>query len=183
MRIVRKLSGTLVFAVAFAVIITAGCTSNSSAAGGAAVPAGSSKGGVFQPFPAGMSTTDGQPLSLERFKGKILLVDFWATWCPPCRAEVPHLVAAYDKYKAKGFEIVGISFDKDRSALDNYLSANKMTWPQYFDGLGWNNKVGKTYGIRSIPSMVLLDGDGKVVSTNLRNGGLERELEKLLPNR
>lgn len=137
-------------------------------------------GKPFPAFPTGKTTTDGQPLSLERFKGKVLLVDFWATWCPPCRAEVPNLVKAYSAFKDKGFEIVGISFDKKRDELDAYLKEQTMTWPQYFDGKGWDNEVGPTYGIQSIPAMYLLDAEGKVVTTDLRDGRLEKELAKLL---
>ncbi|GAB4285343.1 MAG: hypothetical protein Kow0029_32170 [Candidatus Rifleibacteriota bacterium] len=136
-------------------------------------------GKPFPEFPAGMKTTDGKDLSLARFKGKILLVDFWATWCPPCRAEVPNVVKAYENYKDKGFEIVGISFDEDREKLDSYTKENKMSWPQYFDGKGWGNLVGPTYGIQSIPTMYLLDKDGKVITQDLRNGKLEEELAKL----
>jgi thiol-disulfide isomerase/thioredoxin len=137
-------------------------------------------GMAFPDFPAGKTTIDGQPLTLARFKDKVVLVDFWATWCPPCRAEVPHLVAAYDKFKDKGFEIIGISFDQDRSAFDTYLTEQKMTWPQYFDGKGWENEIGPTYGIQSIPGMYLLGKDGKVVATDLRGNKLEQEIEKLL---
>lgn len=137
-------------------------------------------GKVFPDFPEGKKTIDGKDLTLSRFKGKVLLVDFWATWCGPCRAEVPNVVEAYEKYKDKGFEIVGISFDKDRSKLDGFIKEHKMTWPQYFDGKGWANEVGATYNISSIPSMYLLDKDGKVITTDLRQGKLEKELEKLL---
>ncbi len=137
-------------------------------------------GKPFPAFPAGKKTTDGQDLTLERFKGKVLLVDFWATWCPPCRAEVPEIVKTYQAYKDKGFEVVGISFDEDKSAFEAYLKENNMPWPQYFDGKGWENEVGPTYGIQSIPGMYLLDAEGKVVSTELRGGKLEEELKKLL---
>jgi thiol-disulfide isomerase/thioredoxin len=137
-------------------------------------------GKAFPDFPAGAKTTDGKDLTLERFKGKVLLVDFWATWCPPCRAEIPNLVAAYNKYHDKGFEIIGISFDESREKFDEYLKENKLTWPQYFDGLGWQNKIGPTYGIQSIPTMYLLDKEGKVISNDLRNGKLEKHLEEIL---
>ena len=137
-------------------------------------------GQAFPAFPADKKTVDGKDLNLERFKGKVLLVDFWATWCPPCVAEVGPLVSVYNKYKDKGFEIVGISFDKEREAFDKFVKENKMDWAHYYDGKHWENEVGPTYGIQSIPTMYLLDREGKVITTELRNGKLEKELEKLL---
>lgn len=137
-------------------------------------------GKEFPEFPKGMKTVDGKELSLERFKGKVLLVDFWATWCPPCVAEVEPLVKVYNKFKDKGFEIVGISFDKDKDAFEKFVKENNVSWPNYFDGKGWENLVGPTYGIQSIPAMFLLDKNGKIVSTDLREGKLEKELEKLI---
>lgn len=137
-------------------------------------------GKEFPKFPAGMKTTDDKDLSLERFKGKVLLVDFWATWCPPCRAEVPNLVKAYKEFSPKGFEIIGISFDESREKFDEYVKENSMPWPQYFDGKGWQNEVGPTYGIQSIPTMYLLDQAGKVVTNDVRGEKLEEELKKLL---
>lgn len=138
------------------------------------------EGKAFPEFPAGKKTIDGKDLNLERFKGKILLVDFWATWCPPCRAEVGPLTEVYNKYKDKGFEIVGISFDKERAAFDTFVKENKMEWVHYYDGKGWENEVGPTYGIQSIPSMYLLDAEGKVITSDLREGRLEKELAKIL---
>lgn len=140
----------------------------------------SPEGKAFPAFPTGKKTTDGQDLTLERFKGKVLLVDFWATWCPPCKAEVPSLVKAYNAFKDKGFEIIGISFDQDKAAFEGYVKENSMPWPQYFDGKGWENEVGPTYGIQSIPTMYLLDGEGKVITSDLRGGKLEEELGKIL---
>lgn len=137
-------------------------------------------GKAFPEFPAGKKTIDGKDLSLASLKGKVVLVDFWATWCPPCRAEVGPLVKVYNEYKSKGFEIVGISFDNDRKAFDDYVKENGMPWIHYFDGKGWENEVGPAYGIQSIPAMYLLDKEGKVVSTELRDGKLEEELKKLL---
>lgn len=125
--------------------------------------------------------TAGQPLSVAGLKGKVVLVDFWATWCGPCVAELPNVTAAYDKYKGKGFEIVGISLDEDRAALDTFVKEHKMNWPQFFDGLGWKNKLAEQFGIQSIPATFLLDQKGTIVAKNLRGDALDKELAKLLP--
>jgi peroxiredoxin len=93
---------------------------------------------------------------------------------------VPNLVKAYEEYNKKGFEIIGISFDESREKFDEYIKENKMPWPQYFDGKGWQNEVGPTYGIQSIPTMYLLDKDGKVITTDLRGGKLEEALAENL---
>jgi thiol-disulfide isomerase/thioredoxin len=109
---------------------------------------------------------DGKPLSVSSYKGKVVMVDFWATWCPPCRAEVPNVVSAYEKYHDKGFEIIGISLDKaeDKDKLTAYMKDNKMPWRQYFDGKFWANELAVKYGIQSIPSSFLLGRDGKIVA-------------------
>jgi thiol-disulfide isomerase/thioredoxin len=124
--------------------------------------------------------TAGRPLSIAGLKGKVVLVDFWATWCGPCIAELPTVTAAYDKYRAKGFEIVGISLDDNRAALDAFVKDNKMAWPQFFDGQGWKNKLAQQYGINSIPATFLLDREGRIVAKNLRGEQLDQELSKLL---
>jgi thiol-disulfide isomerase/thioredoxin len=98
-----------------------------------------------------------------------VLLDFWATWCPPCRAEVPDVVATYKKYHDKGFEVVGISLDQDKSALLAFTKEHDMAWPQYFDGKGWDNDVSRGFGIDSIPAMWLVGKDGKVITTNARD--------------
>lgn len=123
---------------------------------------------------------EGKPLSLERFKGKVVLVDFWAVWCGPCIAELPHVLSAYKKHHADGFEIIGISLDQDRAKLDAFLQEKGMTWPQYFDGQGWQNKLAQEYGINSIPATFLLDGQGKIIAKDLRGDALEQAVAKAL---
>ena len=105
----------------------------------------------------------GKPLVLADYKGKIVLIDFWATWCGPCRGEIPNVVAAYQKYHGQGFEIIGVSLDQDRQKLLDYTKQMNMTWPQFFDGQGWANKLAAQYGIESIPATFLLDGNGKII--------------------
>jgi peroxiredoxin len=136
---------------------------------------------IGQPFPA-FSEKDlsGQPLALADFKGKIVLIDFWATWCGPCVAELPNVIAAYEKFHSKGFEVVGISLDKSRDALTDFIKENKMPWAQYFDGLGWDSKLGQQYGIQSIPATFLLDGEGKIIAKNLSGSDLDSKLAELL---
>jgi thiol-disulfide isomerase/thioredoxin len=122
----------------------------------------------------------GEPLSIAKFKGKVVLVDFWATWCGPCRGELPNVVAAYNKYHDKGFEIIGISLDQDENELQSFIKQNGVVWPQYFDGKGWNSKLGQKYGINSIPMTFLLDQEGRIVAKGLRGSALDAELAKLL---
>ena len=123
---------------------------------------------------------DGTEVDLAAMKDKVVLVDFWATWCGPCRAELPSVKAAYDKFHAKGFEIVGISLDDDREKLDAFIKKEALPWPQHFDGQGWQNELGQKFGITGIPATFLIGKDGKIAATDLRGAALGATVEQLL---
>ncbi len=122
----------------------------------------------------------GNPLNLGAYRGKVVLVDFWATWCGPCVKELPNVLAAYEKHHVAGFEIVGISLDTDKAKLEKFIETNKMPWQQFFDGKGWENKLAGKYGVNSIPATYLLDGEGKIIAKNLRGEALEAAVAKAL---
>jgi len=122
----------------------------------------------------------GKPLSIANYKGKVVLLDFWATWCPPCRAELPSVIKTYEKHHPKGFEIIGISLDKEEAKLTSFTKEKEMTWQQYFDGKGWGNKLAAKYGVQSIPATYLLDGEGKIIGKDLRGEELEAAVAKAL---
>ncbi len=134
---------------------------------------------LHQPLDLRFTAVDGSQIDLQKMHGKVVLVDFWATWCGPCMQEVPNVVATYKKYHDRGFEIVGISFDQDKGALLKTIGDKGMTWPQYFDGKGFGNEFGQRFGIRGIPTMWLVDKDGRLVDANGRDG-LEGKVAKLL---
>jgi thiol-disulfide isomerase/thioredoxin len=132
-----------------------------------------------KPLPIKFEAVDGRQVDISRMNGKVVLVDFWATWCGPCVAELPNVKKAYLDLHSKGFEIVGISLDRDKQRLTKFLADNEMAWPQYFDGLQWQNKISSQYGINSIPSMWLVDKKGNLRDMNGR-AGLEDKVQKLL---
>jgi thiol-disulfide isomerase/thioredoxin len=134
---------------------------------------------IGKPLDIKFTAVDGRAVDLAQLKGKVVLVDFWATWCGPCVGEVPHVKEAYEKLHPKGFEIVGISLDSDKSKLENFVKEKGMTWPQFFDGKGWNNEISTKYGIHAIPAMWLVDKKGNLHDTKGRQD-LATKVEKLL---
>lgn len=123
---------------------------------------------------------DGREINLADMKGKVVLVDFWATWCVPCLKAMPGLKAVYDEFSERGFEIVGISLDSDREKLESYIEKEALAWPHYFDGKGWENDIAARYGIESIPSTFLIGPDGTIAATDLNETDLREQVAALL---
>jgi thiol-disulfide isomerase/thioredoxin len=134
------------------------------------------------PFPDfNVKGLNGESLSVGALKGKVVLVDFWATWCGPCRGELPNVIATYKKYHPQGFEVIGVSLDSDKDKLTAFLQKQDgMVWPQFFDGQGWQNALAVKYGVESIPFTVLIGTDGKIIGTSLRGEALAPAVEKAL---
>jgi thiol-disulfide isomerase/thioredoxin len=131
------------------------------------------------PLDLQFTALDGTKVDAKKLRGKIILIDFWATWCAPCMEEVPDVVKTYKDLHPAGLEIIGISLDQDKSLLTAVTRAQGMPWPQYFDGNGWQNTISSGFCITQIPTMWLVDKKGMVVDTDAADG-LEDKVKALL---
>jgi len=136
--------------------------------------------GVGDPMDIKFTSIQGEEIDTTKMEGKVVLIDFWATWCGPCIAELPNVQKAYEDYHDKGFEVIAISLDQDEEKLKSFIDEKMMPWPQYFDGKGWGNEISTGFGISGIPATFLLGTDGKIVATNLRGSALSKAVADAL---
>lgn len=127
-----------------------------------------------------LNSPEGKPVALSSLRGKYILIDFWASWCGPCRMENPNVVRMYDKFKDKGFDIYGVSLDDNEKAWKTAIERDKLKWLHGSELKKWNSGVAQTYGVNAIPATFLLDKEGKIIAKNLRGAALESKLTELL---
>lgn len=139
--------------------------------------------GTMVGYPANnfsQNTPDGKPVKLSDYKGQYVLIDFWASWCRPCRMENPNVVSAYQRYKNKGFTVLGVSMDSNKDLWTQAIKADNLTWQHVSDLKGWGNEVGILYGVKGIPQNFLVDKEGKIVAKNLRGPELDEKLAEII---
>ena len=132
-----------------------------------------------KPMEISGSLLDGKPFDQKSLAGKVVLVDFWATWCGPCVAEIPNMLEQYEKYHAQGFEVVGISLDEEKDKVDAFIAEHKIPWPIIYVGKGWQDPTAQFYGISGIPQLILIGRDGNVITLNARGKKLGDRLAEL----
>lgn len=125
-----------------------------------------------------IKTVAGPTITMEQLRGKLVVLDFWATWCGPCMQMVPHMVEMNEKYGGKGLQIIGVSLDQDRQQMLQVIKQKQMTWPEYFDGSGWDNKLWKELGSDGIPYTILVSPEGKVLYAGHPAAGLDQAIER-----
>ena len=126
-----------------------------------------------------MNDREGRPVKLSDFRGKVMLVDFWASWCGPCRKENPHVVELYHHYHDKGFDVLGVSLDKTKEPWLAAIEKDGLVWNHVSDLQGWSNQAAHLYGVTSIPHTVLVGKDGKIIARNLRGEQLTAKLKEI----
>jgi thiol-disulfide isomerase/thioredoxin len=128
-----------------------------------------------------LNDTNGKAIALSSLQGKVVLVDFWASWCMPCRQENPNVVRMYEKYKDKGFTVYSVSLDESKDAWVKAIKDDNLSWPNHVSDLkGWQSSAAALYGVSSIPATFLLDKEGNIIAQNLRGAELEQKLQEIL---